>query len=60
MDRKESRAEIAIRQVSELNELVYALREAGRKGREERAAKRRKVHEAKASYAGEKKNASKR
>lgn len=59
MDRKESRAEIAIRQVSELNELVYALREAGRKSREERAAKRRKVREAKVAYAGEK-NASKR
>lgn len=56
--RKESRAENAIRRVSELNELVYALREAGRKGREERAAKRRKVRESGAAYAGEKKDAS--
>ncbi|OQA27194.1 MAG: hypothetical protein BWY59_01140 [Verrucomicrobia bacterium ADurb.Bin345] len=56
--RKESRAENAIRRVSELNELVYALREAGRKGREERAAKRRKVRKSRVAYAGEKKDAS--
>lgn len=53
MGHKESRAENAIRRVSELNELVYALREAGRRGREERAAKRAVVREAAGGYHGD-------
>lgn len=56
MQRKESRAEIAIRQVSELNELVYTLREAGRKGRARRAAAKDAVREESGEYHGDKKD----
>lgn len=60
MKRKESRAENAIRRVSELNELVAALNEAGRRGREERAAKKGVVREASGTYGGGKKRESSR
>lgn len=60
MERKESRAENAIRRVSELNELVYALREAGRQGRARRAAAKDAVREETGEYHGDGKDGSER
>lgn len=52
MTRPESKAERAIRHVSELNKLVFALREVGRRGRAERAATKKAVHESRGPYGG--------
>ena len=53
MTRPESKAERAIRHVSELNKLVFALREVGRRGRAERAAAKKVVRESCGRYGGE-------
>ena len=52
MTRPESKAERAIRHVSELNKLVFALREVGRRGRVERAAAKKVVRESCGRYGG--------
>jgi hypothetical protein len=49
-----TKAERAVHLVSELNRLCFALREAGRRGRAERAKSKTVVRETSTEYAGDK------